>query len=106
MPAYEYKCSACNREFEYQQRMSDPEMVRCEACGEDKLERLISWTSVRSNGWKGAMFEANPREAIKGSGIVDRSRSHRFTGAEPAPSTEPAPAPVEEATTEPEPRSE
>jgi putative FmdB family regulatory protein len=97
MPAYEYKCSACNREFEYQQKMSDPDMVRCEACGEDKLERLISWTSVRSNGWKAAMFDANPREAIKGSGIVDRSRSQRFTGAEPvepAPATEPAAEPA------------
>ena len=28
MPVYEYKCNACGREFEYQQRMSDPEQDR------------------------------------------------------------------------------
>src|SRR3954470_9355698 len=105
MPAYEYRCSACNREFEYQQKMSDPDMVRCEACGQDKLERLISWTSVRSTGWKAALETANPREAMKGVGAVARSRSQRFSAvvpAEPEPSTEPA----AETTTEPEPRSE
>ena len=30
MPIYEYKCKACDREFEYQQRMSDPDKTDCE----------------------------------------------------------------------------
>ena len=45
MPIYEYKCKACGREFEYQQRMSDPDKTDCEACGESALERLISRTA-------------------------------------------------------------
>ena len=84
MPTYEYRCSACNREFEYQQKMSDPDLVRCEACGKDKLERLISWTSVRSNSWQSALTAPNMREAMKGTTAVDRSRSQRFTDAAPA----------------------
>ena len=32
MPVYEYKCQACGREFEYQQRMADPEKDTCEVC--------------------------------------------------------------------------
>ena len=86
MPTYEYRCDACNREFEVQQKMSDPDLVHCEACGEDRLERLISWTSVRSTGWDSALFTNNPREALKGTGCVDRSRSQRFTDAAPADS--------------------
>jgi putative FmdB family regulatory protein len=93
MPIYEYRCEACSREFEYQQRMSDPELVRCEACGEDRLERLISWTSVRSTGWDGALYTSNPREALKGTACVDRSRSQRFTADAPAD----APAPSDDA---------
>ncbi|HEX7838995.1 MAG TPA: zinc ribbon domain-containing protein [Kofleriaceae bacterium] len=90
MPTYEYRCSACNREFEYQQKMTDPDLVRCEACGKDKLERLISWTSVRSDSWKGALTAPNMREAMKGTTAVDRSRSQRFTDAAPAEPAMPA----------------
>lgn len=52
MPIYEYGCKACHREFEYEQRMSDPEKTVCEACG-GELERLISRTafSLKGSGW-------------------------------------------------------
>jgi putative FmdB family regulatory protein len=52
MPVYEYQCQACQREFEYQQRMSDPDKTVCEACG-GALERLISRTAfqLKGSGW-------------------------------------------------------
>ncbi len=83
MPTYEYRGSACHREFEYQQKMSDADLVHCEACGEDKLERLISWTSVRTTG--GVRPVHYSAEGQRGLPPVDRSRGpQRFTGAEPA----------------------
>lgn len=82
MPTYEYRCAACKREFEYQHSMNDPDLVKCEACGEDKLERLISWTSVRSDLWRGALFKDNPKEAMKGLHPVDKSKEQRFRGNE------------------------
>ena len=82
MPTYEYRCGACQREFEYQHGMNDPDPVKCEACGEDKLERLISWTSVRSNGWMKALSSDNPKEAMKGTHAVDGSKSQRFKGSD------------------------
>lgn len=82
MPTYEYRCGACHREFEYQQKMSDADLVHCEACGEDKLERLISWTSVRSTG--GARPVHYSAAGLRGADPVDRSRPQRFTGNEPA----------------------
>lgn len=81
MPTYEYHCNACHREFEYQQKMSDADLVRCEACGEDKLERLISWTSVRSTG--GARPVHYSAAGMNGLDAADRGRSQRFTGAAP-----------------------
>lgn len=52
MPVYEYQCKSCNREFEYQQRMSDPDRESCEVCG-GALERLISRTAFtfKGGGW-------------------------------------------------------
>src|SRR5262245_2264321 len=41
MPIYEYQCTKCGKRFEYMQKMNDPLMKKCEACG-GKLERLIS----------------------------------------------------------------
>lgn len=88
MPTYEYRCNTCHREFEYQQRMTDPDLVRCEACNTDTLQRLISWTSVRSDTWKAALFTDNPKQALKGTAAVDTGRLQRFTGnPEPAAAT-------------------
>jgi putative FmdB family regulatory protein len=52
MPVYEYECKACGRDFEYQQRMTEPEKTTCEACG-GALERLISRTAfaLKGAGW-------------------------------------------------------
>ena len=52
MPVYEYECKACGRDFEYQQRITEPEKTTCEACG-GALERLISRTAfaLKGAGW-------------------------------------------------------
>ena len=105
MPTYEYRCKGCEREFEVQQKMSDPDLVTCEACGADKLEKLISWTSVGSDGWKAALRANNPKEAFKGIHAVDRSTNRtRFKGNdpttdEPAPVTDTTPTPSDDTTT-------
>jgi putative FmdB family regulatory protein len=85
MPTYEYRCNACKREFEIQQKMSDADLVNCEACGQPKLEKLISWTSVRSNTWQSALTSDNPKEAMKGLRVVDTA---------PPKKEKPAPAPA------------
>src|SRR4051812_16177156 len=66
MPTYEYRCNACKREFEYQQKMADPDLVKCEACGEDKLEKLISWSAfqLKGGGWYKDLYSSNPKAAL------------------------------------------
>ena len=65
MPIYEYKCKACEREFEYQQRMSDPDKTDCEACGAKALERLISATAfhLKGGGWYKDLYSSSKPEA-------------------------------------------
>ena len=96
VPTYEYRCKACEREFEVMQGMNDPDLVHCDACGADELQRLISWTSVRNQKWQRALYADNPKEAMKGISAVDRSRSKRFgatTDTTPAPAATPATEP-------------
>ena len=73
MPVYEYQCTACHKEFEYQQRMSDPDKTTCEACG-GALERLISRTAftLKGSGWyKDLYASSKPAEAKKEGGTSE-----------------------------------
>jgi putative FmdB family regulatory protein len=67
MPVYEYHCTSCLKDFEYEHRMSDPRKTVCEACG-GALERLISRTSFafKGGGWYKDLY-ATPK-AGSGSG--------------------------------------
>jgi len=52
MPLYEYRCSACGKEFEVIQKFSDPPLSECPDCG-SQVEKLISSTSfvLKGGGW-------------------------------------------------------
>lgn len=90
MPVYEYECKACGRDFEYQQRMSDPDKTTCEVCG-GALDRLISRTafSLKGGGWYKDLY-ASPKpeksdkadKADKANGTADSAKSD---GAAAAP---------------------
>ncbi len=41
MPTYEYRCDACEHEFEHFQSMTSSALRKCPACGKLKLRRLI-----------------------------------------------------------------
>ena len=83
MPTYEYRCTACQTEFEKFQRMSDEPGAECPACGAPAERRL--------SGGAGLLF--------KGSGfyITDyRSDSYKKAakadsgGGSPASDSKPA----------------
>ena len=67
MPVYEYECKACGRDFEYQQRMSDPDKTTCEVCG-GALDRLISRTafSLKGGGWYKDLYASPKPEKADG----------------------------------------
>lgn len=50
MPIYEYRCQACGHPLEEMQKISEPPLTVCPACGKPKLERLISHTSFQLKG--------------------------------------------------------
>src|ERR1043165_5712950 len=75
MPVYEYECKACGRDFEYQQRMADPDKTTCEVCG-GSLERLISRTafSLKGGGWYKDLY-ASPRPEAKSDAKSDGAKA-------------------------------
>lgn len=58
MPVYEYQCTACQHEFEREQRISEEPIKKCPKCGKLKAKRLISRTSfvLKGGGWYGDLY--------------------------------------------------
>ena len=53
MPLYEYRCDACGHRFEKIQKFSDPLIDQCPACGEKRVQKLVSSPAIqfKGTGW-------------------------------------------------------
>jgi putative FmdB family regulatory protein len=52
VPTYEYECDKCRRVFEIRQRISEPPLTTCDACG-GAVRRLLSPAPfiLKGDGW-------------------------------------------------------
>jgi putative FmdB family regulatory protein len=52
MPVYEYKCGACDKVFEVQQKISDPPLTVCSECG-GVVKKMVSASAfhLKGGGW-------------------------------------------------------
>lgn len=66
MPFYEYACQSCGAETEELQKMSDPALTDCPACGEATLQRLVSAAGFRlaGGGWYETDFKGGNRKNV------------------------------------------
>lgn len=68
MPIYEYTCSSCGHSLEALQKMSDPLLTECPACGKAALRKQISAAGFRlkGSGWYETDFKnSGKKEAAK-----------------------------------------
>lgn len=103
MPTYEYRCLACEHQFERFQRMSDDPVKECEVCGEP-VKRLLFPVAVhfKGNGFystdyakknalgsagtstgNGGSTDSSPSSTEKASADTDKPSA--ATAREPAP---------------------
>ena len=99
MPTYEYKCDACGKELEIEQRITAPKLEICPACNEAKLVRLISRGNfiLKGGGWYADLYSKPPASAASSSGATGSASppstpSTPSTPAAPAPSTPSTPS--------------
>jgi len=93
MPVYEYQCKACHKDFEYQQRMSDPDKTVCEACG-GELDRLISRTAfaLKGGGWYKDLYASAKPEAKSADASATPAASSDASASKPDTSSGSAPS--------------
>lgn len=93
MPIYEYRCQSCGHELEKLQRIADPVLKKCPACGKQRLRRLISAAGFRlkGGGWYETDFkQGNKRNLADGEG--GRAEADKPAKKEPAAGDAPATA--------------
>jgi len=68
MPIYEYQCSACGKEIEALQKVSDEPLRVCPSCNEPALKKKISAAGFRlkGSGWYETDFKSGSKKNIAG----------------------------------------
>jgi putative FmdB family regulatory protein len=49
MPFFDYSCRSCDHTFEVLQKSGEAPPATCPACGQDKLEKLVSAPAIQSS---------------------------------------------------------
>jgi putative FmdB family regulatory protein len=97
LPIYGYRCQSCQREFETQQRMSDPPQAKCPDCGGAGV-RLFYPTGIlfKGSGFYKTDSRSTAAAAAAAPAATDGSKPAAGGGSEtakPASTTTDSPAP-------------
>jgi putative FmdB family regulatory protein len=70
VPIYEYACQKCGHELEALQKVSDPVLRKCPACGALRLKRLVSAPQFRlkGTGWYETDFKKDGKKRVLDGG--------------------------------------
>jgi putative FmdB family regulatory protein len=93
MPTYEYECASCARVFEVRQRISEPPLTVCEACG-GSVRRLLSPAAfiLKGGGWYTTDYPSEARKkAMKAESGSSGSSSETKSSTPDPPPAPPAP---------------
>jgi len=95
MPIYEYRCDACNIQFDLRQKFSDPPADRCPKCG-GTVRKLVSAVSfsLKGAGWFGDGYGTIAESANSEGDTASGAGAATEVVATDAPSAETTAAPA------------
>jgi putative FmdB family regulatory protein len=65
MPIYEYRCTQCGAEHEVLQKVSEPPLTQCPACGKPALQKALTAAGfqLKGSGWYATDFKSGAKKA-------------------------------------------
>lgn len=89
MPIYEYRCSACGHEEEFLQKVTDPVLTQCPACGKATFEKQLSAAGfqLKGSGWYATDFKSKPAEKKSEAKSETKTETKAETKSESKPKT-------------------
>jgi putative FmdB family regulatory protein len=100
MPTYEYECLKCRRVFEIRQRIYEPALTVCDACG-GEVRRLLSAAPfiLKGEGWYVTDYPSESRkQALKSEKSSEKSSDKSSEKASEKSSDKPADKPASKGT--------
>ena len=91
MPIYEYRCSSCGHQQEFLQKVSDPTLTVCTACGKPTFSKMLTAAGfqLKGSGWYATDFKSKgtaPASKPEGKG---EAKTKTEGGDKPASETKP-----------------
>ena len=99
MPIYAYRCASCGHAKDVLQKLSDPPLTVCPACGASSFAKQVTAAGfqLKGSGWYATDFKGNGAkkpdagDGAKTDGSEDRCRSRADRGGQdrhaPSPAT-------------------
>jgi putative FmdB family regulatory protein len=109
MPIYAYRCAACGHAQDVLQRMSDPQLTTCPACGAEAYAKQVTAAGfqLKGSGWYVTDFrggntaaaakpadEGDAKPAVEAKPTEAKPADSKPAATETAASAAPAPAPA------------
>ena len=79
MPLYEYRCEACEHQFEIIQKFSDAPIDVCPSCGQGPVVKLLSTPAIqfKGSGWYVTDYARAKKETSKGKSSDKEEKSDK-----------------------------
>jgi putative FmdB family regulatory protein len=63
MPIYEYRCEACGHQDDHLQKISEPALSKCPACGKKKYRKQLTAAGfqLKGSGWYATDFKGGKK---------------------------------------------
>jgi putative FmdB family regulatory protein len=84
MPIYAYRCVACGHAKDVLQKMSDPQLTQCPACGAEAFQKQVTAAGfqLKGSGWYATDFKGGSTAAATPAG--DAGAAPAASQAKPA----------------------
>ena len=65
MPIYDYLCAACGHQEDHLQKISEPALTKCPACGKKKYSKQLTAAGfqLKGSGWYATDFKSSGKKA-------------------------------------------
>ncbi|MBL8358900.1 MAG: zinc ribbon domain-containing protein [Rubrivivax sp.] len=94
MPIYAYKCAACGHQKDVLQKVSDPVLTTCPACGAESFTKQVTAAGfqLKGSGWYVTDFRDGGKKSGGDAKADAKAETQPDAKAGDAPAASPAPA--------------
>jgi putative FmdB family regulatory protein len=92
VPIYAYRCSRCGHAQDVLQKISDPRLTTCPACGEETYEKQVTAAGfvLKGSGWYATDFKGGGQSSSSSSDSAGGSASGGTSSGSSSGNTPPA----------------